>query len=509
MKKKNIFILIVSILIWLTLFFWFNLLGKKNIDKKLDDEIILHNWNDENNKLLITDKNIDISKEINPNNYKWVKEFLEYFSVWTWIILNVDLLNEDFFINTYSEEWYTVIKFDKELIDEIDKSNNKNIKNQAIIDIYNSYKRNKIIYWKPTEDRSWIRLLKYNELSYWSQLHNSILDPYRWESFIEMKNRLKNKKNKTKEDWHKLSYIYDFEWDYERSLKIKQKKWIKQINYKISWRVFNNWKILSWALVEVLNYKDIYTYTNNDWEYILEFNTYPLTRLRLRASFNWLSDWYNWVHIIYNFDNQFKNNLNFNLHIADTVKIIKYNELDKEKIVKSSLWNEFIFKKWVLLDKNWMIYTWDFKVYIYEFNRNTPWMENFLRLDNFDNLYWYTWNMMITNWMTYLMVTDLDWNELYISKNNPIVTRQYYDLKYSLNNKIKWTDILTNSQVDLILDMSKKWWYPIDNIFLTNRKISWFAPWWVLNVKKWIWENNWIRLLNKDWLKEALYYNID
>ena len=111
--------------------------------------------------------------------------------------------------------------------------------------------------------------------------------------------------------------------------------------------------------------------------------------------------------------------------------------------------------------------------------------------------------------MTYLMVTDLDWNELYISKNNPIVTRQYYDLKYSLNNKIKWTDILTNSQVDLILDMSKKWWYPIDNIFLTNRKISWFAPWWVLNVKKWIWENNWIRLLNKDWLKEALYYNID
>jgi hypothetical protein len=178
-------------------------------------------------------------------------------------------------------------------------------------------------------------------------------------------------------------------------------------------------------------------------------------------------------------------------------------------IVKSSIWNEFHFRSWVIVDRNWNIYNKDFKVYIFEFNKNTDWMENFLSMDNFDSVLGYTWNMMITNWMTYLMLQDLDWNELFISKNNPIVTIQKMDIKSLLTSHENWTEKLTEKQLQLILEKSKEDWYPIDNEFLLNRWITWFTPWWVLNTKKWIRENNWIKLLNKSWFKEWLYYNVD
>ncbi len=505
MKKKFIYITVFILLLGAILLFVNNSSKNKKIFSNVGNNT-MDNIISEKNKEINIDNDI-----INPENYEWVEDFLWYFVKWTWVILNVDLLNENFYINTFTDDSYTVIKFDKKLINEIDKSNNKNIKNQAITDIYNSYKKNKYIYWEPNNERSWIRLLEKNELAPNLIMHNSLLDPYNWESFLERYKRLENKKNKTKEDNQQLSYLYDFAWDYDNALKIKKDEWIKKIKYKISWRVFNLWKSLKWAKIEILNYKNISTITDEEWKYSFEIDTYPLTRLRLRASYNNFSDWYNWIYILFDFNNQFAQNIDFNLHNSDTSVLVKSSDINwgNIKIIKSSLWNEFEFKAWVLLTKDWKKYNWDFNVLIFEFNRNTPWMENFLSLDNFDSVYWYTWNKMITNWMTYLMLFDTNWNELYISKKNPIITRQYSDIKYLLNTKINWTSLLTNTELNLILEKSKEKWYTIDNQFLLDRKISWFAPWWVLNRTRWIWENNPIKLLNKDWFKQSLYYNID
>lgn len=513
MKNKYIYILTTVILLLATALY-FILWNTGNI---LNTDII--NWINSsswllNNENIISesDKQIDISfNEIDPNNYESVNEFLTYFVNWSWVVLNVDLLEENFYINVYTDNWYIVTRFNKEFIFNIDKIVDKNVKNQAIMDIYNSYKIDKYILWEANDFRSWVRLLEEDELSSNMQLHNNLLLPFKWESFLETKNRLESKENKTNDDKQQLSYLYDFSWEYKKSLNLKSEIGIEAIKYKIEWRVFNLWNALEWAKVEILNYDNAFAFTNEKWEYSLEFDAYPLTRLRLRWSFDNLSDWYNGVYIIFDSDEQSSSDINFSLHKSDTSKLVNIEEMNKadKLIVKSSLWNEFEFKKWVLLDNDGRVYNDDFYAEIFEFNRVTPWMDNFLSLDSFDEIYWYVWDMMITNWMTYLSLKDLEWNELFISKKNPIITRQYSDIEFMLNNLQIWTSILTENQLDMILEKSKEEWYPIDNTFLWERWISWFAPWWVLNRTKWLWENNGIKLLNKSWLKESLYYNVD
>ncbi len=520
MKNKEIFknakLYITLILLLVIVWFSYMLYNINNYTWKDNKNEVINtlSWK-LNNDIQIPkiNKLININtKTIDPNNYKSVEEFLTYFNTWSWIKLEVNLLEEDFYINTdHIDDTYIVTRFDKELIWEIDNSINKNIKNTAILNIFDSYKTDWYILGEANNERSWVKLLKEYELSSNMKLHNNLLLPYNWESSLEATKRLENKQNKTKEDNQQLSYLYDFSWDYKKSLKLKEKSWLNKIKYIIKWRVYKLWNFLDWAKIELLNYENISTFSNEKWEYTLEFETYPLTRLRLRATHSSSSDWYNWVYVVFDTSIQKSEDINFSLQNINTKILVKSSELInwKTKTVKSSIWNTFTFKKWVLLNENWKKYNWDFNVSIFEFDRNTSWMENYLALDNFDNLYWYTWDMMITNWMTYLLVTDLEWNELFISKKNPIITRQKVDIDYLLNNKQNWTTNLTQEQLSLILEKSKQKWYPIDNIFFSNRQITWFSPWWVLNRTRWIWENNWIKLLNKSWLKESLYYNVD
>ena len=145
MKNKYIYILTTVILLLATVLY-FILWNTGNI---LNTDII--NWINSsswllNNENIISesDKQIDISfNEIDPNNYESVNEFLTYFVNWSWVVLNVDLLEENFYINVYTDNWYIVTRFNKEFISNIDKIVDKNVKNQAIMDIYNSYKIDK------------------------------------------------------------------------------------------------------------------------------------------------------------------------------------------------------------------------------------------------------------------------------------------------------------------------------------------------------------------------------
>ena len=218
MKNKYIYILTTVILLLATVLY-FILWNTGNI---LNTDII--NWINSsswllNNENIISesDKQIDISfNEIDPNNYESVNEFLTYFVNWSWVVLNVDLLEENFYINVYTDNWYIVTRFNKEFIFNIDKIVDKNVKNQAIMDIYNSYKIDKYILWEANDFRSWVRLLEEDELSSNMQLHNNLLLPFKWESFLETKNRLESKENKTNDDKQQLSYLYDFSWEYKK-----------------------------------------------------------------------------------------------------------------------------------------------------------------------------------------------------------------------------------------------------------------------------------------------------
>ena len=71
------------------------------------------------------DKKITIGdKQIDPNNYNNLTEFITYLNTWSWIILDVDLENEDFYVNKTLEDWTKkYIKFDKNLISKLDDNN--------------------------------------------------------------------------------------------------------------------------------------------------------------------------------------------------------------------------------------------------------------------------------------------------------------------------------------------------------------------------------------------------
>lgn len=536
MKNKNFFIVIFIILFWFLILFF---ILKNNIKTVSNDINIIENKNNLENKNnfkndnFISEKdkliNFETSK-INPNNYKTLEEFLWYLYTWSWIKLDVNLLKEDFYINLdnnnsiinsnsglITNSWsnysnYTYIKFNKELISDIDINNDKNYKNQAIQDIFNSYKKNKI-YWESNNTRSWVRFLKKYELPVESQLHNNILSPFNWKTFLQLKSELELKNNKTNSDKKQLSYIYDFMWDYLKSYNIKKSLWLTEINYIASWVIKDSeWKTLSWVLISLLNLPNISTLSDKNWKYNLSFKTYPLTRLRFRAYLWWdYSDWYNWAYVLYEWENQWNNNLDFYLQKINKSEIVRQSDLEwwKTKVVKSNIWNSFEFKKWSLLDKNWKIYNWDFIAKIFEFNESTNSMDSFLNNDNFDSVYWYVWNLMKTAWMTYLLLSDLDWNELYISKKNPIKTIQKSNLDLMKSDYYWLWYKLTDEEIDLILLESKKSWYLIDREFLLKMNIKSYSPWWVFNLERWIRENSWIKLLNKSWLKEGLYYNVN
>mgnify|MGYP003999491221 CR=1 FL=1 len=522
MKNKYIYIIILFILwiIFFIVYFLFYLSENYDVSDDLNELMNPVSEKYEENKkeiiekeaiLSIEDKYIDISKkEIDPNNYESLKEFIWYLNTWSWVNLDVDMENEDFYINKELDNNKEYIKFNKSIIANIDLSNDKNPKNRAIKDIYSALLTNKL-YWEATSKRSWVRFLEEHELPETSRLHNDILSPYSWKTFLQLFDDLKSKNNKTKLDIQKLAYMYDFLWEYSLSEKLKQKAWLKQINYKISWKVTDTyWNTLSWAIVTVLNLENKHVVTDDNWNYELEFNTYPLTRLRFRSiKSGAFSDAYNSSYVLY--DNSFQeiNNLNFSLQKQNSSFIIKWTELTnwKSKTIKSTLWNSFIFNEWVVLTKNKKTYSWDFIVKIFEFNQNTSSMDWFLNNDNFDSVYWYAWNLMKTTGMTYLLITDINGRELYISKKKPITTIQNTNLDLMINDYYDIWFNLTDNQIDIIYNESQKWGYPIDREFLLKMWIGGYSPWWVFNVEKGIWENAPFKFLNKTWLKQSLYYN--
>lgn len=506
MSKKNIFKYTSFVII----FVLFIVLIIYIIVNNVEDDTIIEQQNNDTSKYSKEEKTIDISKKIDPSKYDSLEEFIGYFNTGSWVILDVDMEKEDFYTKKRVEDWkYIITLFDKDLINHIDTAS-EGIKEQAIMDIYNSYKEEDFLYWEPTEERDWVRILDNNELEPKFQLHNNLLMPYEWENYYEQLDRLESKQDKSTEDYQQLAYLYDFSWDYQKANQTKEQNEIEQINYSINWKVFNQWEPVPNAKIEVLNTWDI-TYTDKTWYYEIDFDTYPMTRARFRASKDGLSDGYNWVYILYDSKNQTTEDLSFNLHKYDKKVLIKQSDLSwwDTKTVTSSIWNSFVFEKAKVITKDWNTYNKDFYAYIYEFDRQTPWMENFLWLDNFDPVYGYSWDMMVTAWMTYMMMTTLDWEELFISKQNPIITRQQINMDIQYNNDEEWTNPLTKEQFELLLKKSKEPWYTIDRVFLENRGISWLSPWWVLNKSRWVWENRPIKIINKDWLKESLYYNVD
>lgn len=516
---KKISIFIIMFLIWLILFFSFNLFFKKNKIENLDLVLPMHNWKMISDILTIDNYN---KIWINPDTYVDFKSFLTDFKSFSWVSVNP--ITEKFVIWINSGSWNIIFTpFDfKNTWYVFDNNTNKDL---AILDIFKAYKNN-LIYW-------WIDSEYWNKILFEEDLQHPKTNELRKIFDVNLNDKTNNVfniidwLNKSEEIWvsnnELLAYLYDFTWDYDKASEKRNeicKKYNvtcdKKINLEVSWTIYDiDWKTLSWVKVELLNNNNIFSVSDLNWKFTINFSHFPFSHLRFKSSLIWFSDWFSTVSLNkYDFEND-NININFKLQKADNSFVINNdNKLDFKKWKYYIIETEYS-KYYVPIDAlyymNWEKYTKNnFNVYTYLFKKSSN-MDSLLENDTFEPVYWYVWNIMKTFGMPYIQFVDVDSREeLYIKSSNPMILQnQIYHMKELYENSDWIYQEVTDEDMKFLVQKSEElWWYPIDFDFLTKNNFLRWPAWWALDRKTWIWSNVWSRVLNVGGLMELPFYHI-
>jgi len=497
--KLKVFLLIFLFsIIWIVSFFVFK------------DDKSLNNTQENENKSLSK-----VEEKFDPNNYKDVQSYLKTIKV-DWI----DLEKESFVIKNNN----SIFVVDKGNF--TDYNNDRTKLNALLTDINNSYSSKTIRKYKiNSNDKSdWIRFLTEEELSENARFHNEILSPYEGKSFLQLKEELENKKNKTSKDYEKLSFLNSYSWDYKKSnfyrdMACKKDNSIckNKVSFSFTWKVLDDkWNPIENAIVELLNDISISTKTNSKWEYELKFETYSLERLRIRAYSENTSDWFFAYSTVFDEVKTQNEKADFTLHTPNKVLKLWNDDLENWYYNFSTDFTQYKIDKESIIDKSWKHYNWNIKVYLYEFNKSTN-MGNYMNNDTFDSVYWYVWNIMKTFWMPYIQIFNLSTNEeLYIKKDLPAkLTVQVQNMKELYENHDKIYEAITAKDMQFLLDSTDKiCWikencYPINRQWLIDNEFVKWPAWWVLNRTKWTWENVWAKILDTKWKFETIFYSVE
>lgn len=508
------FVFAIVIFLWIT--FYKNVLNHKTIE---DNNVIDYDTTYNEIKDKLNDDNYE-RIWINPNDYKTFTGFLNDFKTFTWV--EIDPTNENFSIWVKNEDWsITYIPFRQETIKSWIFNSDRN-KNLAIIDIYSSYK-DWMIYWS-FWSKSWKKVIFEKDVNH---PNTSILnDIYSTNiSSYKIKDELEKIKKKWKTDYELISYLDEFVWDYKWAKQSRDKlcennydSCDKKTDIKISWTILDQNNLpVKWAKISLLNDENIFTYSDASGNYDLNFEYFPFSNLRLKSSVLWYSDWFFSLEVNTYLDVDWDNNykLDFHLNKADDTVYVDKNSLDyKDK-------KYYTFKtaqSTYLVPSDWLYYSdWKqfkndkFEVYLYEFNKWSN-IDSLANNDTFTSVYWYVWNIMKTFWMPYIQFFDSNTKkELFVKKSNPMILRnQIYHMKELYENYDKIYEALTKEDMKFLVEKSNElWWYPIDfNFLIENDFLRWPARW-VLDRKKWIWENIWVKVLNEEGLVEMQFYSIN
>ncbi|EKD66204.1 MAG: hypothetical protein ACD_49C00060G0046 [uncultured bacterium (gcode 4)] len=506
--------LIVVFLIILLSFWWFVYLksSKKSTSVKQDitkqNDYVVSNPQDEINFN---------TKEVNPDDYKTLGEFLSKIKTWTW--MNINLMTEDFVILTKKWTWSieTASMFRQEFIKNDPILGKKEAKNEAILDVFNAYK-SKSIY------RTWDSQKPWSKISFWEELRHpstnmiNAIFTMQLNMYDLMKDFLKRPRLSIY-DAELLSYLYDLNWDYakanasrESNCKTFPQTCSKNIDVIFKWKVTDgDSKPIAWAKIELLNISWNTIETNSAWEYEIKFKAYPFSHLRFKASMLGYSDWFISSSLnMYYLANSYIEIRDFTLNKANkTETISKDSAKDWYYIFKTT---QSTYK----VPVNWLYYLNDKKfewnkltVYLYEFNKWSK-IDNLMNVDTFNPVYGYVGNIMKTFWMPYIQFFDENENEVFVKKSNPIIlTNQIYHMKELYENYDKIYEPITKEDMKKLVEVSKqKWGYPIDFKYLTENNMLRWPAWWVLDRRKWTWDNIWSKVINEDWLVELPFYSI-
>lgn len=519
MVNNNIFYVIPLVIIFVILFFIISISPSGLRDKITWNTSYLewYEWQYHMDSL-ITDILSEENYEkvwINPEEYVRFWDFLAELKEYKKV--DFDPLEENFVVWMRDDSWkltYVPYRFKTEWY-IFDNEVNKNL---AILDIYDAYQK-WLIYWGHNSSSNHIITFEKDLYHPMTSKLNEVLEVDIFNDDNNINKVIKELEDSSisKNQKDLLAYMYDLKWEYDKSEKLREDE-EEKVKLNISWYVYDQlWNPITWAQVEILNFWKNIAETN-DWKFEYSTETSPFTHIRLKAKYEWYSDWYVTVWV---------NQVDSPIDYKDITVNIFLNKADKTIAINND--NEDFYKKakYYLLEmegsKYFVPYDWlyysdslqkynnrDITVYLYQFNRDTN-TTNLLNSDTFWDVYWYLGNTMKTFWMPYIQIIDnVTWKELYTKSDNPVILQnKVYHMEELYNNTDELYGSITDQDLEYLVDYSnEEWWYPIDFDFLVwNNFLRWPARW-TLDRERWVWENVWHRVVDVEGTVELPFYHI-
>ena len=386
--------------------------------------------------------------------------------------------------------------------------------------------------WKLDRDDN-IKTLTFDEINEDEQMFH-LINNFSSGSYIKLSEDIKNKYNKwmiEEEIASIVPYIYWLEGNYEKNKEIIKNnckyfniQCTKDTEIILKWIVLNTEKKpIKNATVEVLSDNTVTkVLTNEKWNYQFKFNTHNLSKVRIKASKIGYSEWIIPLNIVGSKKQEHKN-LDFVL--TAPTKVVTLNNLDKTFIGDdvSVVGNNFIVKTFwsnykipfnSFVKKDWTSFNWEVDVFLFEFDK-TSWdiLNTLARNDIFDEVAWYAGNIMKTFGMPFILLKTKDWESIHILKTNPVVLQnQISEMNALKTNQDGIYRELTKEDMQYLFDKSNElWWYPITKKLLVDpeKLMVHFPAFWIFDQKRGVWENIWVRLLDKKWLIETVFYTVN
>ena len=462
------------------------------------------------------DKQTKISlntEKIDADNYETVNEFLSLLDTNTGS-MNFDIQKEDFYIaHATPHGEISFIRIGSGELKEDFKMLSWVRKNAIIEDIFSAYKEQSLFPEKTKDRDDGIYMTREENLPKKLQFHNQIINLDTKETFNMIRNALENKENKTHEDIGSLAYMYDYQWNYAKADALRQYLTgsIEMATVKIYGLVTDTkGNAISWATIEILNNPIFFGKTDAEGKYEFSIQYAPYSRIRLRAREVSHSDWFEALSIFDPLYDQ-REKKDFILQTPDSIVDIDLDKDGKDgKFQIQTAQTTYTIPEDALVNTDKTVTSKrKFRAYVYEFTKNMN-VTNFLNNDTFNESYGYVGNSMITSGMPYMQIFDLEWNEVQIRKTHPAILknqiRHMYDLQESTEGIF---EKVSPQDMQYLVDESKKWDFPITYEWIIQNNFQRWPAWWMLNRKKWIWENVGHRVIDTKWVVETIYYTID
>jgi len=374
------------------------------------------------------------------------------------------------------------------------------------------------------------------ELNEWTNLwkfenfFNSIQPTINWDENInylptrkKIEEKIKNN-NYDNFDLENYTYIQSLEWNYKEAEKYRNLLCEKfpsnckqKIELTITWQIVDwtgNW--LEWANVEVL-WSTSKIKTKKEGFFEIKTETYNHEKVRISAIKNGYANGVIPMTIMSNNKEQSKI-VKITLEKAEkyvTINTVNntiswdWAKIEGKNYIITTDWSTYKIPFGAIINRDWKQFNWELKAYLFEFNKSSN-NADLLNNDIFDNVAGYAWNLMKTFWMPYILFVSNDWEVLHILKSNPMLLQnkiQEMDALKTNQDKI-YTELKDEDLEFLVKKSEELWEYPIDRFFLVKYNILRFPAFWVFDQTKWVWVNEWVKLLKTDWTIEIKFYTL-